>query len=55
VLDKVRAWPTTIFMDGDGDVRAVYSGFSGPATGAAHERLRDSFERIVSEMLAADG
>jgi len=52
ILDAVRSYPTTIFLHGDGRVRAVYQGFSGPATGAAHAALRASFEAIVEELLA---
>jgi thiol-disulfide isomerase/thioredoxin len=52
LLDRVRAYPTTIFMDAKGQVRAVYTGFSGPATGAAHAKLRERFETLVEELLA---
>ncbi|MCP3918004.1 MAG: TlpA family protein disulfide reductase [bacterium] len=52
VLDKVRAYPTTLFMTPKGQVRAVYTGFSGPATGKAHERLRDAFEARIEDLLS---
>ena len=52
VIDKVRAYPTTIFLDRTGRARAVYTGFSGPATGAEHDRLRDRFETLIEELLA---
>ncbi|MEL6431473.1 MAG: TlpA disulfide reductase family protein [Planctomycetota bacterium] len=52
VLDRVRAYPTTLFLDGAGAIRAVYTGFSGPATGAEHERLKERFEALVGELLA---
>ena len=55
VLDEVRSYPTTIFLHGDGRVRAVYQGFSGPATGDAHARLTAAFESIVQELLAEGG
>ncbi len=51
VLDRVRAYPTTLFVTPDGEVRAVYTGFSGPATGKAHERLREAFEMRIEAML----
>ena len=35
LIDRVRSYPTTIFMDGEGRVRAVYQGYSGPAAGEA--------------------
>ncbi len=52
MLDQIRAYPTFIFMDGDGVVRSVYTGFSGPATGDAYKKLRGQFESVIEEMLA---
>lgn len=52
LLDKVRAYPTTLFVDSKGVVRAVHQGFSGPATGAAHLKLREDFERRIETLLA---
>jgi thiol-disulfide isomerase/thioredoxin len=52
LLDKVRAYPTTLFLHADGRVRAVHQGFSGPATGPEHAKLRDDFERLIEELLA---
>ncbi len=51
-LDRLRSYPTTVFLHGDGRVRAVHSGFAGPATGAAHEELVRSFEALIEECLA---
>lgn len=54
LLDRVRAYPTTLFFHGDGRVRAIHSGFSGPATGRTHDRLRARFEAIIEELLAEE-
>lgn len=51
LLDRVRAYPTTIFLHRDGRVRAVHSGFAGPATGAANAELRRHFEELIEELL----
>ena len=51
LVDKVRAYPTTLFVDREGAVQAVYTGFSGPATGSAHVRLRDAFEARIEALL----
>lgn len=51
VLDKVRSYPTFIFLDGQNNVKAIYTGFSGPATGKAYDKLREDFERIIEQML----
>ncbi|MGD2111030.1 MAG: TlpA disulfide reductase family protein [Phycisphaerae bacterium] len=53
VLDRIQAYPTTIFMDAAGKVRAIHSGFSGPATGAEYRRLQVEFEKLIEEMLSA--
>ena len=52
LVDRVRAFPTTLFLDRDGEVRAVHTGFSGPATSAEHEKLRADFERLIESLLA---
>jgi len=52
LLDRVRAYPTTTFLDRDDQVRAVYTGFSGPATGEAHTRVRERFQSLVEELLS---
>ena len=53
LLDRIRAYPTTIFMDAEGNVRAVHTGFSGPATGPEHRALRARFENLIETMLSA--
>lgn len=52
LLDRVRSFPTTIFVDKSGKVRGIYQGWSGPATGEAHRRLRQRFEALIDDMLA---
>ncbi len=54
-LSEVVAFPTTVFMDAAGRIRAVHTGFLGPATGVAHERLRADYERLVEGLLAESG
>lgn len=46
------AFPTTMFLDRRGRVRRVHAGFYGPATGAAHEALRQDFFAFVERLLA---
>lgn len=52
VLDRIRSYPTTLFVDSTGEIRAIYTGFSGPATGEAHVRLRERFERLITQLLS---
>ena len=51
MLNKVIAFPTTIFTDRDGFVKMIHTGFSGPATGKEYETLTKRFESFVSKML----
>ncbi len=52
VLDRVKAFPTTLFVDASGRIRHVFTGFNGPATGAAHAAQRAEFRRRIEELLA---
>ncbi|MEM8678269.1 MAG: TlpA disulfide reductase family protein [Planctomycetota bacterium] len=51
LLDRVRAYPTTMFMDASGKILAVYHGFSGPATGEAYEELKAKFRETINQAL----
>ncbi len=51
VLDRVRSYPTTIFLSASGEVRAIHTGFSGPATGDDHAKLRQTFEAHIEALL----
>ncbi len=51
VLDRVRSYPTTLFINADGEIEAVYTGFSGPATGDAYTDLRRAFIAHIESML----
>ena len=52
LMDRVRSYPTTIFLHADGRVRAVHTGYTGPATGSAYQELRAKFESLIEELLA---
>ena len=40
-----------IFLNADNEVQAVYSGFSGPATGDAYTQQRERFEALIEGMI----
>lgn len=50
-LDRVRSYPTLVFLNSDNEVRAIYSGFSGPATGEAYEAQRARFEAVIEGLI----
>jgi thiol-disulfide isomerase/thioredoxin len=52
MLERVKAFPTLVLVDRAGRVRHVYTGFSGPGTGAAHERLTQEIEERVAALVA---
>ncbi len=52
VIEELKSFPTFLFVDADGTVRSVYSGFSGPATGEEYTKLRKQFEAAIEKLLA---
>ncbi len=51
LVDRVRAFPTTIFVGQDGLPKAIHSGFAGPATGEEHQELRRDFTARIEALL----
>jgi len=50
-LTAVLAFPTTVIIGRDGTVRRIHSGFSGPGTGVHYDKLRESLEGTLNELL----
>ena len=51
-LSAVLAFPTTIFIDRDGRVREIHTGFTGPGTGEHYARLQERFTELTTDLLA---
>ncbi len=51
-LNGIMAFPTTIYIDKKGNVRKVYTGFNGPATGLHYEQMHEEMERFIAQLLA---
>lgn len=51
VLDRVRTYPTIIFLDAENRPLAIHAGYRGPATGQAHADMIAAFERLIEEHL----
>ena len=49
-LKNFGAYPTTIFLDRQGRVKAIHAGFEGPATGS-YEEVKAHFEKLVEEIV----
>ncbi|HEY2144945.1 MAG TPA: TlpA disulfide reductase family protein [Steroidobacteraceae bacterium] len=52
MLDRVYAFPTTIFIDRKGRVRKIHTGFSGPATGEHYTQFVIEVKAILDQLLA---
>ncbi len=51
-LTRVIAYPTSLFIGRDGNVKKIYSGFAGPSTGKHFAALRTEMETLIESMLA---
>jgi len=51
MLNHVLSYPTTIFIDKQGVVRKIHTGFNGPATGEKFIAFKVEFENFVDELL----
>jgi thiol-disulfide isomerase/thioredoxin len=52
MLDRVYAFPTTIFVDRKGLVRKIHTGFSGPATGDHYTQFVAEVKATLDQLLA---
>jgi thiol-disulfide isomerase/thioredoxin len=50
-LQDVTAFPTTVFVGGEGRVRRIYAGFHSLAAGPQHARLVREFEAEIEKLL----
>lgn len=51
-LNKIKSFPTSIFIDKKGVVRRIYTGFTGPGTGAYYDAFRKEFDEAVKGLLS---
>ncbi|MHC4378387.1 MAG: TlpA family protein disulfide reductase, partial [Planctomycetota bacterium] len=51
LTNHVLSYPTTLFVDRNGQIRSIHSGFSGPAAATEHAQLRSEFEAQVEALL----
>lgn len=50
-LSSISAFPTTIILDRKHQVKSVYTGFTGPATGKEYELYKKKTESLLTELL----
>ncbi len=50
---NLNCWPTTFFVGRDGLVKAIHTGYAGPATGKDNQELEDEMAVQVERLLSA--
>ncbi|MEO0901014.1 MAG: TlpA disulfide reductase family protein, partial [Bacteroidota bacterium] len=50
MLNHVLSYPTTIFIDREGEVKKIHTGFNGPATGKKYEEYIKEFEQTIKDL-----
>jgi peroxiredoxin len=51
MLNHVLSFPTSIFIDREGNVRRIHTGFSGPGTGEYYQEFVEETDRFVGQLL----
>jgi peroxiredoxin len=51
MLNRVLSFPTSIFIDKQGKVRQIFTGFSGPGTGGYHAQLVNEMTTLTLSLL----
>lgn len=53
MLNHILSFPTTIIIDKMGEVRKIYTGFNGPATGSNYDSFKKDFHSFIIQLLEA--
>ncbi|WP_421940060.1 peroxiredoxin family protein [Pedobacter sp.] len=51
-LNKFIAYPTTIIIDRKGEVREIYTGYTGTVTGKYYDDYEKKFNKLLDELIA---
>lgn len=51
-ITPIRTFPTTLFLDKNGNVREIHNTFYGPGTGAEFEKFKIGFNKTIDDLLA---
>jgi thiol-disulfide isomerase/thioredoxin len=49
---NLNCWPTTFFIGRDGTVKAIHTGYAGPAAGKDNDELQDETVSLVQRLLS---
>ncbi|MBF6598173.1 MAG: TlpA family protein disulfide reductase [Fermentimonas sp.] len=50
-LENFSSYPTTIYIDKQGKVNKIHTGFNGPATGLFYEDFKKDFNQLINTLL----
>jgi thiol-disulfide isomerase/thioredoxin len=53
-LEAIKVFPTALFIDKKGIVRAIHTGFDGPATGKYYDNFKHEFDEEIEKLLKED-
>ena len=51
MLNGIMSFPTSVFVDKKGKVQTVFTGFSGPATGADYQKLSEEIRNEILRLM----
>ncbi|MCP4711095.1 MAG: TlpA family protein disulfide reductase [Planctomycetes bacterium] len=51
MLNHILSYPTAIFIDRQGEIQKIYTGFSGPGTGQRYTQFVDETEKFIQQLL----
>lgn len=50
MLNHILSYPTTIYIDREGEVKKIHTGFNGPATGEKFEEFKEQFRTTLQNL-----
>lgn len=51
MIDHFGAYPTTFILDKKGEIRTIYTGFNGPATGLLFDQYKKEMEGLLQSLI----
>jgi len=51
MLNHILSYPTAIFIDRQGEIQKIHTGFSGPGTGERYTQFVDETEKFIRQLL----
>ncbi|WP_036385353.1 peroxiredoxin [Muricauda sp. MAR_2010_75] len=55
MLNHILSYPTTIYIDKNGEVKKIHTGFNGPATGEKYEQFKKQFAETIEALTQETG